>query len=341
MQLNFKRKTCIEDAFFLVLVDILQYDLYCKSKLSWQENCELCAHKISDVSVTFFNGLYLTHVRMSPWARTSALDEWLWFIKCNKILDLGDWMTWLGGPDEGAYDWHYGCDSCSFAACVLIVGSWLYACSPRSVWVCVRSLVFWHLLDQVWLAPGSHAVVVPKTLDSLHRARISRDWRLRIGLRLSRIDALAVSKGPASTALFDSVIIVMGVLLIQLCPIFRSCLVWGSRVFCCEVQICPKWHRQLPMAVPPDHRRRQESGHTRRSLHSTRGCRRENTERQLITRVTSKNPQQTTDTCSPFSGSPSHHLQYTFRALFYNQPQIQYRGPRPKAHWYMYWIILI
>ena len=28
-------------------------------------------------------------------------------------------------------------------------------------------------------------------------------------------------------------------------------------------------HWQLPTAVPPDHRRRQESGHTLRSLHST------------------------------------------------------------------------
>ena len=41
------------------------------------------------------------------------------------------------------------------------------------------------------LEPGSHQVVVPKTLYSLHRARISRDWKPRIGPRLSRIDALA------------------------------------------------------------------------------------------------------------------------------------------------------
>ena len=31
----------------------------------------------------------------------------------------------------------------------------------------------------------------------------------------------------------------------------------------------PRKHWQLPTAVPPDHRRRQESGHTLRSLHST------------------------------------------------------------------------
>ena len=80
--------------------------------------------------------------------------------------------------------------------------------------------------------------------------------------------------------------------------------------------------------------------HTQKSAQH-QGCRREKTECQSITRATSKNPQQTTVTCSPFSVSPSHHLQYTFRALFYSQPQIQYRGPRPKAHWYMYWIILI
>ena len=40
------------------------------------------------------------------------------------------------------------------------------------------------------LAPGSHQVFVVKTLYSLHRARISREWRLRIGPRLSRIDPL-------------------------------------------------------------------------------------------------------------------------------------------------------
>ena len=51
--------------------------------------------------------------------------------------------------------------------------------------------------------------------------------------------------------------------------------------------------------------------------------------------------QQTTGTCSPFSGSPSHHIQYIFRALFYSHPQIQYRGLRLKAHWYMHQIIII
>ena len=63
--------------------------------------------------------------------------------------------------------------------------------------------------------------------------------------------------------------------------------------------------------------------------------------KERITLDNEQEQQQTTDTCSPFSGSPSHHLRYTFRALFYSQPQIQYRGPRPKPHWYMHWIILI
>ena len=41
----------MEDVFFLVLVIyILQYDLYYKMKLSRLENCELCAQKILDVS---------------------------------------------------------------------------------------------------------------------------------------------------------------------------------------------------------------------------------------------------------------------------------------------------
>ena len=51
MRLNCKRKTCVEDVFFLVLVIyILQYDLYYKMKLSRLENCELCAQNILDVS---------------------------------------------------------------------------------------------------------------------------------------------------------------------------------------------------------------------------------------------------------------------------------------------------
>ena len=41
------------------------------------------------MNVTFFNGLHVAHVPMSHWARTSALDEWLWLIKYRKGLDLG------------------------------------------------------------------------------------------------------------------------------------------------------------------------------------------------------------------------------------------------------------
>ena len=40
----------MEDTFFLVLVGIALYDLYCKVKLNRQDSCELYAQKISDVS---------------------------------------------------------------------------------------------------------------------------------------------------------------------------------------------------------------------------------------------------------------------------------------------------
>ena len=44
------------------------------------------------IGVTFVNGLHLAHVPMSPWARASGLDEWMWFIKRSKVLDLENWM---------------------------------------------------------------------------------------------------------------------------------------------------------------------------------------------------------------------------------------------------------
>ena len=61
----------------------------------------------------------------------------------------------------------------------------------------------------------------------------------------------------------------------------------------------------------------------------------------MLHEITSKNQTRPQTDVARLSGSPSQHHTITFQSLFHSSPQIQCRGPRQTAHWYMHWIIHI
>ena len=120
------------------------------------------------------------------------------------------------------------------------------------------------------------------------------------------------------------------------CNPICGCHVWNTRRNFAE--LVQTFHRKLAAARRQSQPDTPEVTGRQRSAHHTaaQSCGRRTHEKDVTDRLTSKNPEHTTDWCSsPFqiTQSGSHH---NFPVPFQSQPHIQCRGPRPKAHWYMH-----
>ena len=94
-----------------------------------------------------------------------------------------------------------------------------------------------------------------------------------------------------------------------------------SALRCCDLQNFTGTLAAAHSSPTTDRRRRQDARKVLRSHTAHRGTD-QKSECQCITPNNEQQPHQTTDRCSSFSGSPSHHLQYTLKALYHSQPQI-------------------
>ena len=177
-----------------------------RSKADWYMDDAFINYRISHWCrncVRFFNGLHLAHVPMSPREGASALDEWLWLIKCRKGLDLEIvWFDWVIRMDELMVTVVIVILDRS-PDCVKSLDSFLCVDSHCAVLCAHAFRLFWHLLDSGGTCTGQPpSYRTEKTVLAANCAKI-RYWRLRtvahLSTNLSRKDALANCRSFHST----------------------------------------------------------------------------------------------------------------------------------------------